>query len=65
MLYKLILVLPAINIIERSFSLMRLENVYLRATTGQGRLNHLINLSECKENLNKSNLKDVARNLST
>ena len=61
-LFKLILVLPATNASsERSFSLLRLVKSYLRATTGQGRLNHLMILSAYKENVDELNLKDVVR----
>ena len=61
-LFKLILVLPATNASsERSFSLLRLVKSYLRATNGQGRLNHLMILSVYKENVDELNLKDVAR----
>ena len=61
-LFKLILVLPATNASsERSFSLLRLVKCYLRATIGQGRLNHLMILSAYKENVDELNLKDVAR----
>ena len=61
-LFKLILVLPATNASsERSFSLLRLVKSYLRATTGQGRLIHLMILNAYKENADKLNLKDVAR----
>ena len=61
-LFKSILVLPATNASsERSFSFMRLVKSYLRATTGQGRLNHLMILSAYKENVDELNLKDVAR----
>ena len=53
-LFKLILVLPATNASsERSFSLLRLVKSYLRATTGQGRLNHLMILSAYKENIDR------------
>ena len=45
-LSKSILVLPATNASsERSFSLLWLVKSYLRATTGQGGLNHLMKLS--------------------
>ena len=45
-LFKLILMLPATNALsERSFSLLRLVKSYLRSTTDQGWLNHLIILS--------------------
>ena len=61
-LVKLILVLLATNASgERSFSLLRLVKSYLRATTGQGRLNHLMILIAYKENVDELNLKDVAR----
>lgn len=53
-LFKLILVLLTANTTsERSFSLMRLEKAYLRATTGQNHLNRSINLSAYKENLDE------------
>ena len=61
-LFKLILVLPATNASSKiSFSLLRLVKSYLRATTGQGRLNHLMTLSTYKENADELNLKDVVR----
>ena len=61
-LSKSILVLPATNASsERSFSLLWLVKSYLRATTGQGRLNHFMNLSAYKEKFDELNLKDVAR----
>ena len=61
-LFKLILVLPATKASsQRSFSLLRLVKSYLSATTGQGRLNHLMILSAYKENVDELNLKDVAR----
>ena len=61
-LFKLILVLPATNASSKiSFSLLRLVKSYLRATTGQGRLNHLMTLSTYKENVDELNLKDVVR----
>ena len=51
-IFKLILVLPATNASsKRSFSLLGLVKSYLRATTGQGRLNDLIILSAYKETL--------------
>ena len=60
--FPLILVLPATNASsERSFSLLRLLKSYLRATTGQGWLNHVMILSAHKENADELNLKDVAR----
>ena len=61
-LFKLILVLPATNATsERSFSLLRLIKSYLRATTGQIRLNHLMILSAYKGEVDRSELKDVGR----
>ena len=62
-LFKLILVLPATKASsERSFSLFIATcKPYLRATNGQGQLNHLMILSTYKENVDKLNLKDVAR----
>ena len=61
-LFKLILVLPATNASSKiSFSLLRLVKSYLRATTGLGRLNHLMTLSTYKENADELNLKDVVR----
>ena len=63
-LFKLILVLPATNASsERSFSLLRLAKPYLRGTTVQGRLKHLMNMSAYKENVDELSLKDVAREL--
>ena len=54
--------LPATNASsERSFSLSRLVKSYMRETTGQGRLNHLMIMSAYQENADESNLKDVAR----
>ena len=54
--------LPATNASsERSFSLLRLEKSYVRATTAQDRLNRLIILSAYRENFDELNLKDVAR----
>lgn len=41
-LVKLILVLPAANATSDSFSLLSLIKSYLRSTTGQSHLNHLI-----------------------
>ena len=61
-LFKLILVSTATNTSsERYFSLLRIVKSYLRATTGQGRLNHSMILSAHKENVDELNLKDVAR----
>ena len=61
-IFKLILVLPTTNASsKRSFSLLRLVKSYLRATAGEGRLNHLMILSAYKEKVDELNLKDVAR----
>ena len=61
-LFEFILVLPATNASsERSFSLLQLVKSYLRATTGQGRLNHLMILSAYKESVDELNLKDVCK----
>ena len=61
-LFKLILVWLATNASsERSFSFLGPVKFYLRATTGQSRLNHLIILNAYKENFDQLNLKDVAR----
>ena len=60
-LFKLILVLPEQTLQVKDLSLLRLVKSYLRATTGQSRLKHLTILSAYKENVNKLNLKDVAR----
>ena len=43
---------------ERSFSLLRPAKFYLRATTGQSQLNHLIIMNAYKENFGELNLKD-------
>ena len=49
---SLLLVLPATNATsERSFSTMRRIKSYLRNSTGQERLNHLMTLSTYKEEL--------------
>ena len=61
-LFKLILLQPATNYSrERSLSLLRAVKFYLRATTGHGRINHLIILIAYKEIFDEFNLKDVAR----
>ena len=58
---SLLLVLPATNATsERSFSTMRRIKSYLRNSTGQERLNHLMTLSTYKEELDKLNLLEVA-----
>ena len=46
---------------ERSFRLLRLAKIYLRATAVQDRLNHLMILNAYKENVDELNLKYVAR----
>ena len=58
-LVKLILVLPAKNATsEQAFSMMRFVKSYLRSTTGQSRLNHLMLLSTCNEELDNLNMKE-------
>ena len=47
---KLMLVMPATNAVsERSFSALKRVKTYLRSTTGEGRLNHLVLLHDHKE----------------
>ena len=59
-LVKLILVLPAKNATsEQAFSMMRFVKSYLRSTTGQSRLNHLMLLSTCNEELDNLNMKEL------
>ena len=58
---RLILVLPATNAVsERSFSTMRRIKSYLRSTTGQARLNHLMLLNIYIEKLDGLDLKVIA-----
>ena len=57
---KLILVLPVPNATnERAFSMLRLVKSYLRSTTGQSHLNHLMLLSTYKEELDNLNMKEL------
>ena len=61
-LVKLILVLPAKNATsEQAFSMMRFVKSYLRSTTGQSRLNHLMLLSTCNEELDNLNMKELVQ----
>ena len=60
-LCKLLLVLPATNAVsERSFSAMRRVKTYLRNTTGQERLNHLMMLHVHCEKTDSLDLTKVA-----
>ena len=60
-LIKLILVLPASNCeSERAFSAMKRLKTYLRVTTGQARLNHLMVLHVHKDRTDSLNLIDIA-----
>ena len=60
-LAKLLLVMPATNAVsERSFSALKGVKTYLRATTTNQRLNHLMLLHIHKEKTNSLNLIDVA-----
>ena len=61
-LFKLILMLPATKASSQiSFSLLRHVKSYLSATTGQGRLIHLMILSAYNENDDELILKNVPR----
>ena len=58
---KILLVMPATNAItERSFSAMKRVKTYLRSTTTDNRMNHLMVLHVQKERLDSTNLIDVA-----
>ena len=58
---KTLLVMPATNAIsERSFSAMKRVKTYLRSTTTDNRMNHLMVLHVQKERLDSTNLIDVA-----
>jgi len=58
---KLILVMPATNAVsERSFSTMRLIEIYLRSTMRQDRLNHLMTLHIYQDKLDSLDLVSVA-----
>ena len=61
MLAKLLLVMPATNAVsERSFSALKRVKTYLRATTTNQRLNHLMLLHIHKEKTDSLNLVGVA-----
>ncbi|XP_068671396.1 uncharacterized protein [Montipora foliosa] len=58
---KLLLVLPATNAVsERSFSALKWVKTYLRSTTGDSRLNHLMMLHVHKDRTDALTLVDVA-----
>ena len=58
---KLLLVLPATNAVsERSFSALKRVKTYLRSTTGDSRLNHLMMLHVHKDRTDALTLVDVA-----
>ena len=60
-LAKLLLVMPATNAVsERSFSALRRVKTYLRATTTQKRLNHIMLMHIHKERTDKIDLIKVA-----
>ena len=63
-IFKLILVMPAINAIsERSFSALRRVKTYLRSTMTQRRLNNTMVLHVHKEETDQLSLVDVANDL--
>ena len=58
---KILLVMPATNAIsERSFSAMKRVKTYLRSTTTDNRMNHLMLLHVQKERVDNTSLIDVA-----
>ena len=58
---KILLVMPATNAIsERSFSAMKRVKTYLRSTTTDNRMNHLMVLHVHKKRVDSTNLIDVA-----
>ena len=58
---KLLLVMPATNAVsERSFSALKRVKTYLRSTTGDSRLNHLMMLHVHKDRTDALTLVDVA-----
>ena len=60
-LAKLMLVMPATNVVsERSFSALKRVKTYLRSTTGEGRLNHLMLLQVHKELADGIDMLEVA-----
>ena len=55
------LVMPATNVVsERSFSALKRVKTYLRSTTGEGRLNHLMLLQVHKELADGIDMLEVA-----
>ena len=51
---KLMPVMPATNAVsERSFSALKRVKTYLRSTTGEGRLNHLMLLHACPQGIGR------------
>ena len=60
-LAKILLVMPATNAVsERSFSAMKPVKVYLRSTTSDCRLNHLMVLHVHKDRTDSLNMVEVA-----
>ena len=60
-LRKLLLVIPATNAVsERSFSALKWVKTYLRSTTGDSRLNHLMMLHVHKDRADALTLVDIA-----
>ena len=60
-LTKLMLVMPATNVVsEYSFSALRQVKTYLRSTTGEARLNHLMLLRVYKEIADSMDIVEVA-----
>ena len=58
---ELLLVMPAANAVrERSFSALKRVKTYLRSTTGDSRLNHLMMLHVHKDRTDALTLVDVA-----
>ena len=61
---KLLLVMPATNAVsERSFSALKRVKTYLRSTTGDSRLNHLMMVHVHKDRTDALTLVDVANDL--
>jgi hypothetical protein len=61
-LTKLALVVPATSAsAERSFSALRRLKTYLRSSTGQSRLNHLLLLNCHQERVDKLNIQNIAQ----
>ena len=60
-LAKLVIVAPATNAVsERSFSALKRLKTYLRSTTGDNRLNHLMMIHVHQERADELNLKTIA-----